>query len=297
MTLTSDVMNRLAVVRYLFDMGVRLRREPVPGCFPALLAFDDALELFMHGAVLHIGAKVSPKGNIVFDKYFELAAAESKPFIDYALAIQVHEERNMFKHRGHWPTRESLDDAEQRTRRFLDANCMPFFEIEFAAVSLSVLIKDSSVRELIEKARSELDAGRADVAMIYTSRAFSAAKGAALHAVGLQKLARGLSSELWQLESALGYSSVERSAADAIKKAFEHANERVADAIAEGRLGLDDARYFAFDEILPDVPWDWNGDAAQVYGQFASAPTQEIARDALQFAIETIIRMQERMQT
>ena len=140
------IIKRLAVVRHLYQQGLALSYESEPTNGLCLLPFHDSIEMFMK-----ICADVN---SVKIDR--------STAFMDYFSKLpdlhcssqmkNLNDKRVALKHHGEIPSSLDIEIARANTAEFFELNTPVFFDIEFSDISLTSLIKFSSVAEWLNKA-------------------------------------------------------------------------------------------------------------------------------------------------
>jgi hypothetical protein len=144
-----EVVRRLAYIRYLHSLGIEQARLPDPMSSAALLMFHDAVESFLLMAGEHLGAPSIHE----FEKYWE-ALKPSKLDGGVELPVQqgmkrLNKQRVALKHHGSHPNRNTVELIKNDTTTFLAAASQLVFSVDYDAVSMSSVIPQDAIRDLV----------------------------------------------------------------------------------------------------------------------------------------------------
>lgn len=67
MSVDQTILERLSFIKYLYELGIEQSQKPEPMCYPALLTFHDAIELFLDLIAEKFGIKTT---DLHFMEYF-----------------------------------------------------------------------------------------------------------------------------------------------------------------------------------------------------------------------------------
>lgn len=145
------VMKRLAFVRLLHQQAVEQSRRPEPLNAFAVLAFHDAVELFLRLAGDHLDAQLADR--VDFGAYWaELKAPRSVTLTSKGRMDRLNKVRVAFKH--HWaePGTAAVELARRDTEIFFETNTPLVFAVEFDQISMVDLVTLQSAKEMLAKA-------------------------------------------------------------------------------------------------------------------------------------------------
>lgn len=150
--LDEITIQRLGLIRYLYETAMEESRRPEPFGLISILKFHDSVELFL---------------DLACDK-FGIQSNKTQHFRDYWIEIEKHlqnktlsEKRSMerlnnarvaFKHHGNLPHASSIEKFRVNVTDFFDENTPLIFGIEFRKVSMTYLIQNDAVKKLLEEA-------------------------------------------------------------------------------------------------------------------------------------------------
>jgi hypothetical protein len=143
-------MQKLAFVRYLYDLGTRQSRQAEPLRAVSLLMFHDALELFLSVACSHHGA--SPKGD-KFDATTQ--ALETKlgiPLPEKAGLEALNKARVGLKHYANIPASMAIEGYRATTTSFFQSSAPLLFGLEFESISMIDLVENAKARTRMREA-------------------------------------------------------------------------------------------------------------------------------------------------
>ncbi len=133
----SIIIRRLAVIKYLFNLGVQqsFQVDTVAGF--SILAFHDSLEMFLQLVAENKGDKASDNFMSFWDKYPELTLKES--------IRNLKDRRVNIKHKGLFPSKNDIELSRISVTNFFEQNTPIQFGFNFEDVSLSSLISYDKV--------------------------------------------------------------------------------------------------------------------------------------------------------
>ncbi len=147
------IIKRLAVVKHLYQQGLALSYESEPTNGLCLLPFHDSIEMFMKICADVNGVKIDRSTK--FMDYFS-----KLPNLQYSSQMQnLNNRRVALKHHGEIPSSLDIEIARANTTEFFELNTPLYFDIEFSDISLTSLIKYSSVAEWLNKANDAHNKG------------------------------------------------------------------------------------------------------------------------------------------
>ena len=134
--LDEVTLQRLGLIRYLYETAIEESRRPEPFGLISILKFHDSVELFL---------------DLACDK-FGIPANRTQHFRDYWTEIEKHlqnkalsEKRSMerlnnarvsFKHHGNLPHASSIEKFRVNVTDFFEENTLLIFGIEFGKISM-----------------------------------------------------------------------------------------------------------------------------------------------------------------
>jgi hypothetical protein len=175
MNLDPLTMKRLAFIRLLYRQGVDQSRLPEPLTFTSVLAFHDAVELFLILAGEHLGATLSD--HIPFLKYWtELHPDRLAGGIELSGKVgmdRLNRIRNAFKHAGTMPGAAAIEQARADVSAFFEENSPKVFGVAFSRIDMADLVSDEGIRQLIKMAAQISESGDRRTAMAMLRAGFN----------------------------------------------------------------------------------------------------------------------------
>lgn len=151
----SIIVKRLALIKYLYRIGIEQSRQAGMFAGFSILTFHDSAEMFL---LLVLEDKGDPRPqkernkNIQFMQYWEyfdgLTLRESMNMLK--------ERRRNIKHKGIFPSTSDIEESRVTITRFFKENASKLFNEDFETISVSDLIVYSNIREYINLAKSFL---------------------------------------------------------------------------------------------------------------------------------------------
>ena len=151
--LTRYQVERLALIQYLFKLGIQHAQEPGPQSSVAILLFHDAIELFLELASQKLDLK--PADN--FMNYFSRIDEKlrpSPPLPQREGMRRLNNARNALKHKGLRPDRSDLEHYQNIVIRFFEEATPRIFEVDMASVSLVTVVRCETARQYLYAAEA-----------------------------------------------------------------------------------------------------------------------------------------------
>lgn len=167
-----DIVRRLSLARYLFELGQSgLRSSNDLQLFAAANLLQDSVEAFLIAVAEYVGAEFDQ--NTKFDKYFvnidAKIAPKELPF--KVKLLRLNRIRIDAKHHGIQPARDECDRVAVSVREFFDEVSLSVFGVVFASVSAIDLLDDGEPKTLLLDAKAALEAGKPDECVISCRKA------------------------------------------------------------------------------------------------------------------------------
>ncbi len=143
------IVRRLAIVKYLFNIGVQQSYQPEVVAGFSILSFHDSIEMFLQLVAENKGDKSSDNFMSFWDKYSELTLKES--------IRNLKDRRVNIKHKGLFPSKTDIEVSRVSALNFFEQNTPIQFGINFDEVSLSSLISYDKVRNYIKAAETTIN--------------------------------------------------------------------------------------------------------------------------------------------
>lgn len=144
---------RLAVVRHLYQQGVRLSQTGEPTNGLSVLSFHDSVEMFMKICADAQNIRIDRKTN--FMDYFEkVPNMKCKAQMD-----KLNNQRVGLKHHGTIPSTLDVEISRTNVADFFQQNCSAFFGVTLEDVSLEVLISYIEVKKYLSKYHEFMNTG------------------------------------------------------------------------------------------------------------------------------------------
>jgi hypothetical protein len=151
----SIIVKRLALIKYLYRIGIEQSRQAGMFAGFSILTFHDSAEMFL---LLVLEDKGDPRPqkernkNIQFMQYWEyfdgLTLRESMNMLK--------ERRRNIKHKGIFPSTSDIEESRVTITRFFKENTPKLFNEDFDTISVSDLIVYPNIREYVNLAKSFL---------------------------------------------------------------------------------------------------------------------------------------------
>jgi hypothetical protein len=169
----ATIMKRLGFARLMYEQAVVQSFAPAPLNVSSVLAFHDVIEFLFLVAVAHVGAGQGIDPKLPFSQTVrKLVAADGAGVSSMDAVRRIAHDRDGFKHNGSIPGAEQIEQARRDATVFLEANCLRFFGLPFAEVSMLHLVHHLPVRAHLQAGRAAADAGDIAMAMSEAALAF-----------------------------------------------------------------------------------------------------------------------------
>src|SRR6266568_2878239 len=131
--LNSNVVRRLAFIRFLYTQGQEQARRPQPLAATALPSFHDAVEMFLLLAAEHLGVNLDK--NTTFERYWDQIAQQSGTQLPAKSAMRrMNGSRVNFKHHGSIPSAMDLDQFRGDATTFFTDATPAVFAADFTSI-------------------------------------------------------------------------------------------------------------------------------------------------------------------
>jgi len=170
-------MQRLALFRYLYVLGINQTRQPEPLAALAVLSLHDSVELFLHLCAEHADAQrgqLSRGKMLKFEEYFGIIneAIAPRRLSHQAAMVRLNEARIGLKHHGTATARLTVEQLGADVTRFFGDNTPVVFSTEFGNISMANLVASDSARTYLRNAEAELESGNTEAASEFIAVAF-----------------------------------------------------------------------------------------------------------------------------
>ena len=149
----KHVMERLAFIRYMYDLGVEQAAKPEPNSWTSVLTFHDAVELFLGLAASHHGADLGKATD--FAAYWKLIdgqiAPERLPFS--GKMKRLNDTRVALKHHGNPPSPNTIEQCRRDVDSFFEAAGPIAFGVGFDDIDLVAVVPYDKTAEYLRRAQ------------------------------------------------------------------------------------------------------------------------------------------------
>lgn len=166
----KDIVRRLAIIRYIYKLGVEQSKQPEPFSAVSVLIFHDSVELFLQ---LSCQTKGINKHGIQFMNYFEELTTKAKLTLAQIQGMQdLNRARGQLKHHGTIPSKFEIESAYHDVTNFFLENTLSLFQMQFESISMANFVKYEPARKNIEEADKLLGESKLDESLKKISLAF-----------------------------------------------------------------------------------------------------------------------------
>ena len=149
-------LERIALVRHLYALGVSQSRQPEPHCAAGLLTLHDAVELLLQVAAEHAGIPTAVR--IAFMDYWK-AFSRAGYNLPSAGMQRLNAARVGLKHHAVLPRRVDLVEFGSLVLTFMEAVMTAVFASPLASVSLATLLPEGEASKELKAAEEDLSTG------------------------------------------------------------------------------------------------------------------------------------------
>lgn len=291
-------IQRLALIRYLYNSAVEESRKPEPIGSTSILMFHDSIELFLQLASEHLNA--GKNGNIEFLQYWDILAPklQGSGLEQKESMRRLNKARVAFKHNGTLPSKLDIEGFRASAANFFEDNTPLVFSIKFNAISLTTLVQNNKVKTLLEDAQSLLEQGKRGEALDKIAISFAQLLGDERETKfgwrhqKLFFLGNVFRPHLWSQDS----QGINRNFVDYIKELADAVKE-MQEAMSIFCLGLEYQRYVKFKLWTPPVVRfmgreDYDIPRSPNAPQQSPLPSADVCNFCYDFVVESAIRLQ-----
>lgn len=298
-------LERIALVRHLYALGVSQSRQPEPHCAAGLLTLHDAVELLLQVAAEHAGIPTAVR--IAFMDYWK-AFSRAGYNLPSAGMQRLNDARVGLKHHAVLPRRVDLVEFGSLVLTFMEAVMTAVFASPLASVSLATLLPEGEASKELKAAEEDLSTGdyesalrRCAVSMDVLVKAYEDSKrgrwSESPFLPGKRTIHAFVRSPT-RLTLGRRWDDDERDLRELLKKEFRELWEELEGIQAPLRivmLGFDYRKWARFVSLTPSVHYSVDGHRHVLQRR---APTEyEIMREDVEFCVgfvvETALRFRE----
>ncbi len=131
------IIRRLAIIKYLYNIGIQqsMQVDTIAGF--SILSFHDCAEMFLLLVAENKGIKASETFMDYWDKCPELTLKESMK--------SLKDRRVSIKHKGQFPSKSDIEISRITMSNFMEENTSIQFGLEFKDISVSNLISFKNI--------------------------------------------------------------------------------------------------------------------------------------------------------
>jgi hypothetical protein len=289
---TETSMQRLAFIRYLYNIAIEQSRQPEPLGAASILTFHDSIELFLQLASEHMNVGAKSPG---FMDYWNLLEPKltSGGLAQRESMRRLNKSRVALKHHGTLPSKLDIEAFRASATNFFEENTPLVFGIEFNSISMVYLVQCPAARSNLEEASRLIEEGSIEDAFDKIAIAFAQL----IDDYEDRKRTRFGRSPFFFGESLVHESSFfmgieDRKFAGFVDKVKESI-EAMQSAMKILGLGLDYRRYVKFRLLTPHIMRMLSGDYRISRGTRDEPPSLDECRFCYDFVVGSAIRLQD----
>lgn len=279
-------MKRLALIKYIFTMGLSQSYLPEPLFSTAILTFHDAVELFLQLTCEELNIH-EPK--ITFTEYWSKInlALNGTELPQKSSMARLNSSRINFKHHGNIPSKLDIEGFRASVTYFFEESCKQIFGIDFSDISLIEVVINKRVKDKLYEAMSFMKKNEFINALDQIAIAFKMLvhdferenctnTGKSIFDIGTE----------FHLREDIASRTIARIIGNI---------ESLQDIVEILSLGIDTKKYLKFKSLTPHVSI-YTNDVYHVqpsYGRVEPSLNQDDAQFSLNFVIESAVKLQE----
>lgn len=142
-------MKRLALIKYIYNLGLSQTNPPEPLFATAILTFHDAVELFLQLTCEEYNIH---EKKINFEDYWpKIQAFNGVELPHKATMSRLNSSRVNFKHHGNVPSKLDIEGFRASVTYFFEESTKLVFGIEFSTISLVELVQNIHVKSKLHE--------------------------------------------------------------------------------------------------------------------------------------------------
>ncbi|ABW11987.1 hypothetical protein Franean1_2557 [Parafrankia sp. EAN1pec] len=155
----KHVMERLAFIRYMYELGIDQAAGAEPHSWAAILTLHDAVELFLGLAASHHAVDV--RKDTTFLAYWKLINDKSAPdHLPFSGKMdKLNSARVAFKHHGNPPATHTIEQCRRDVESFFEAAAPVVFGVSFDDIDLAAVVPHAETVGLLKAAQDFADRG------------------------------------------------------------------------------------------------------------------------------------------
>lgn len=286
------IIRRLAIIKYLYNIGVQqsMQVETIAGF--SILAFHDCAEMFLLLVAENKGMKAQTNFMSYWDDYPELTLKESMR--------ALKDRRVNIKHKGQFPSKSDIEISRITMTDFLEQNIPIQFGIEFKDISISSLVSYDNIKRYIDIAELKYNEGKLYECIVNSKIAF----------MELLSTYESSKREQYSVDSLLNIGdevgkdyrklvgSDDRAGASWFEQVTNTVN-KIREVLKVTALGVDYKKYTYFETITPEVNVWWREEGKeyevlpQEYYERKNILRNIDCRFCIDFVIDSALKLQE----
>lgn len=169
----SNILKRLAFIKYLYKVAIEQSRQAEPLCSASILTFHDSIEMFLRLACEHLDAGMKDnKGFMYYWDVLEPKLTKGVPTQKDSMQ-RLNKSRGNLKHTGLLISKMDIEGFRATTTNFLKENASLIFNVDFDKISMVHLVTCEQAKASLQEAESCREKGNLSDALVKISIAFA----------------------------------------------------------------------------------------------------------------------------
>lgn len=159
------IIKRLALIKYLYKIGIEQSKQSETIASFSILSLHDSIEMYLKLLAEHLNVKSD--GFSFLDYWTHIPSLTLKESMR-----NLNSRRVNIKHKGLLPSKADIEISRVNSTDFFDQNTLTQFGVNFNEISLFSLIQYDNVRKKLEKAQKALDENKIESCIEIVAIAF-----------------------------------------------------------------------------------------------------------------------------
>jgi hypothetical protein len=160
------IINRLALIKYLYKIGIEQSNQSETIASFSILSLHDSIEMYLKLLAEHL--------NINSDKFSFLDYWTNIPSLTLKESMRnLNARRVNIKHKGLLPSKADIEISRVNSTDFFEQNTLTQFGVDFKDISLFSLVKYINVRKHLEESQKALDENKIETCIETVAIAFN----------------------------------------------------------------------------------------------------------------------------
>lgn len=162
------IIQRLSYIKYLYLKGVEQSRQAEVVAGFSILAFHDAIEMFLMLVYEHLDCGNDRNYKTIDDYLGNISGIKMKESVK-----ALNKCRISMKHQGQFPSKSDIEKHRVNTHSILEDNTTSLLNLDFDSISLIDLVSFEECKQFLKKAQEKRDEDKIYESIIEARKAFN----------------------------------------------------------------------------------------------------------------------------